>query len=259
MGYNNEFAATRTPLVFDLETAPLDNVRDYIDPPDPSTITAPKNYKKQEAIDAYIAEKREEQAAEFEVLLTEKTALDYNTARIVALGTIVDGVEDVALLRCEADEREAIRLFWATQIGRKLVGFRCREFDLPMLIQRSRYLGVKAPEIDLGRYSRSGRIVDLYDLLTFQDSQRSFAMRRSLRSFARRFGIPVTDTVDGADVVQLVKADRWGEIAAHCGSDIRTTKALAERLGVLDVKVAKPMPTTAQIIDRLRERKEAVI
>jgi hypothetical protein len=254
MGYNNEFAATRSPLIFDCETAPLPEVRDYVDPPDLNNLTPPKNYKNQDAIDKWLAEEKVAKVVEFEALLSDKAALDYNTARIICLGTLVDGVERVDLLRCEADEREALRCFWATQMGRKLVGFRIRDFDLPMLIQRSRYLGVTAPEIDLGRYSRTGRIVDLFDLLTFQDSQRTFAMRRTLHAFCRRFGIPVADETVGADIAKLVADEKWGEIAAHCGSDIRLTKALAERLGVLEVKVSEPMPTTGEIVDKLRPR-----
>jgi hypothetical protein len=256
MGYNNEFSATRSPLIFDCETAPLPDVRDYVDPPDVDGITAPKHYKKADVIAAYLVEEREKRIADYETALAEKSALDYNTARIVCLGTLIDGDggEQVLILQCEADEREAIRLFWAQQQGRKLIGFRCREFDLPMLIQRSRYLGLTPPDIDLGRYSRSGRVVDLFDLLTFQDSQRTFAMRRTLHSFCRRFGIPVSDNTTGADIAALVAAEQWGDVAAHCASDVRLTKALAERLGVLVVKVPEVVPTTGEIVDKLRDR-----
>lgn len=241
MGYNNEFAATRGPLIFDLETAPLPNAADYLEP-----VTAAKNLKDPEKVKADIEQRTKDR--------DDLCGLDYNTARIVCLGTIVDGVEDVSLLRCEADEREALRLFWVVQQGRKLIGFRIRDFDLPMLIQRSRYLGLTHPEIDLGKYSRGGRVVDLFDMLTFQDSQRTFAMRRTLHAFCRRFGIPVTDDTAGSEIAALVAAEKWGDVAAHCGSDIRLTKALAEQLGVLVVKVAPTMPTTGEIVDQLRER-----
>lgn len=254
MGYNSEFVALKTPIVFDCETAPLEDVRQYVDPPDLSAITAPRNYKKQDAIDAYIADEREKQRADYETTLAEKSALDYNTARIICLGTLIEDTEAVQIIRDEASERETLKWFWATQQGRKLIGFRIRDFDLPMLIQRSRYLGVRPDDIDLGRYSRAGRVIDLFDLLTFQDSQRTFAMRRTLHAFCRRFGIPVTDETKGADIASFVKAEQWGEIAAHCGSDIRLTKALAERLGVLQVKVAKEMPSTAAMADTLRAR-----
>jgi hypothetical protein len=247
MGYNNEFSATRSSIIFDIETAPLPNAADYLEP-----VTAAKNLRDPEKIKADIEEKTAARDG--------MCGLDPNVARIVCIGLIIDSSEAIALLRDEADERDALTIFWKQQEGRKLVGFRIRDFDLPMMIQRSRYLGVKVPEIDLGRYARGGRVVDLFDMLTFQDSQRQFAMRRTLHSFCKRFGIPVADATLGAEIAQLVTDEKWGEIAAHCGSDIRLTKALAEQLGVLEVlevKVAKPMPSSAEMAEKLRVRLSA--
>jgi hypothetical protein len=220
MGYNNEFAAVRGPLVFDLESAPLEDVVQYLD-----VVTAAKNLKDPEKIAADIKARTEERES--------LCGLDYNTARIVCLGTWTSGQPRVEALKCEADEREAIRAFWVEASGRRLVGFRCRDFDLPMLIQRSRYLGLKAPDIDLGRYSRANRVIDLYDVLTFQDSQRQFAMRRTLHAFCKRFGLYVEDGTTGADIRALVAVENWGAVVAHCLSDVVLTRALGERLGVL--------------------------
>lgn len=245
MSYSNDFAPTRGPIVFDLETAPLLNAADYLDP-----VEAAKNLKDPEKIAKDIAERTAER--------DDKCGLDYNTARIVALGTWAwsgNSQVEVHVCQCEADEREAIRLFWAMQQGRTLIGFRCREFDLPMLIQRSRYLGLMPPEIDLGKYARTHRVIDLYDLLTFQDSQRTFAMRRTLHNFCRRFGIPVTDTTAGADIAALVKAEDWTAIVSHCDSDVRLTRELAERVGVLTARVMVPEGVrTATVVETLRQR-----
>jgi predicted PolB exonuclease-like 3'-5' exonuclease len=224
MAYNPipDYAITRGPLVFDIETAPLPNASDYLDP-----VEAAKNLKDPVKIAADIAERAAEQLG--------KCALDPNVARIVCIGTwhLNQGVV-VDVLQCDADEREALKVFWRLADGRRLVGFRCREFDLPMLIQRSRYLGVKAPSVDLGRYSRGDRLTDLYDILTFQDSQRTFAMRRSLQSFARRVGLPLpADMVNGADVPALVAAGDWKAVGDHCRADVDLTVALAEWLGCL--------------------------
>ena len=230
MGFNNEFAVTRGPLVFDIETAPLPNASEFLDP-----VEAAKNLKDPVKIAADIAEREAEQIG--------KCALDINVARIVTIGTwhLNQGVV-VDVLQCEADEREALKVFWRLADGRRLVGFRCREFDLPMLIQRSRYLGVKAPTVDLGRYSRGDRVTDLYDILTFQDSQRTFAMRRSLASFARRVGLPApTVDIKGSEVPALVAAGKWKEVGDHCRADVELTVALAEWLGCLPV-VVDPEP-----------------
>jgi hypothetical protein len=222
-----------SPLVFDLESAPLPNVRDYVDPPDVSNIKAPGNYKKADAIEAYIAEEKVERLAKFERDCVEKAALDFNTARIVALGVSVNGASTARVIRDEYEEAQALEGFWAVGRHLLLVGFRVREFDLPLMIQRSRYLGVQAPSIDLGRYARNSTVCDLYDLLTFNDLRAEALMKRSLTSFCRRFGIPVDDAVSGADVPALVAAGEWDAVKAHCISDVQLTVALAQRLRVL--------------------------
>lgn len=229
-----------SPLVFDLESAPLPNVRDYVDPPDLSAIKAPGNYKKQESIDAYIADAKVEAKEKFERDCTDKAALDFNTARIVALGA--SGLRPhgalATVVRDEQDEREALTDFWAVSRQRTLVGFRVREFDLPLMIQRSRYLRVAHPMLDLGRYAKGSTVCDLYDLLTFNDMRQEALMRRSLKSFCRRFGIPVNDEIAGADIPALVAAGDWDAVEAHCASDVQLTAALAERLGVVRVPEA---------------------
>jgi DNA polymerase elongation subunit (family B) len=221
MGYNSEFAASRGPIVFDIETCALPDAAQYLEP-----VQAAKNLKDPAKIAADIAERTAER--------DEKCGLDYNVARIVCIGSDVGGETVSLMCRTEAEEANAIRAFWADAQGRRMVGFRCREFDLPMLIQRSRYLGIKAPNIDLGRYNRANRVIDLYDVLTFQDSQRTFAMRRTLHAFCRRFNIPVADETHGSDIAAMVAAEYWAGVQAHCESDVRLTRALAERLGVVE-------------------------
>jgi hypothetical protein len=44
--------------------------------------------------------------------------------------------------------------------------------------------------------------------------------------------------VEGSEIAQLVKEERWAEVEAHCLSDIGLTHALANRLGLLKIGVA---------------------
>lgn len=228
------FATDVSPIVLDIETAPLENARDYLDPPDLTDIQAPSNYVKQEAIDGYIEKERASRLAKFERDCTDKAALDFNVSRIVAIGFWTESLKPTALLcKTREDEFAALDEVWGYARHRTMVGFRVREFDVPLMIQRSRYLGLAHPVPDLGRYSRSNSICDLYDLLTFNDLRAEAVMRRSLKSFARRFGIPVTDTVDGKSIPALAAAGAWDQVEAHVLSDIRLTVALAQRLGVV--------------------------
>jgi hypothetical protein len=228
------FATDVSPIVLDIETAPLENARDYIDPPDLSDVQAPANYKDPIKIAEYIAEAKAKKQAEFDKGCTDKAALDFNVSRIVAIGIWMESIKPTALLcKTREDERAALDEVWGYAKHRTVVGFRVREFDVPLMIQRSRYLRLPHPLPDLGRYSRSNSITDLYDLLTFNDMRQEAVMRRSLKSFARRFGLPVEDAVDGKQIPALVAAGEWDQIEAHVLSDIRLTVALAKRLGVV--------------------------
>jgi hypothetical protein len=58
-------------------------------------------------------------------------------------------------------------------------------------------------------------------------------MSRSLKSFCRRFGIPLDDPTAGKDIAALIAADNWAAVEAHCASDVAATYQLAKRMGVL--------------------------
>ncbi len=220
MGMNNEYAAY-DPVVFDIETAPLDTAADFLEPAMPDgRLTDEKK------IAADIAAK--------EVDRIGRCSLDYNVGRIVALG-MWTGPGCTSAIACKdwQDEAYALRAFWILAKNRTIVGFNCKGFDCRWLIQRSRYLGVPCPQLDLGKYSRKG-VIDLYLDLTFNDGIFDKGeMSRSLKSFCRRFGIPVNDVIAGKDIPALVKAGKWDDIISHVTSDVEATVALARKLGVI--------------------------
>lgn len=211
-------------LVFDVETAGLPNATDYLDPVQPdSRLVDPVKIAKS------IQDKEEERL--------EKLGLDWNVGRIVALGWTKDGTPQTATFKTEDEERLGITGFWAAyknedKHGPRLCGFAAYGFDIPYLIQRSRYLGVTVPPVDRRKYDNRD-LVDLFQLLTFDNAQATSAMSRSLKSFCRRFGIPVDDDVSGKDIAALIAADNWAAVEAHCASDVQATYALAKRMGVL--------------------------
>lgn len=207
-------------IVTDIETVAVDGF-------DIEPIAAPANYKDPEKIAAYIAQA--------EAAQREKAALYPWTSRVVALGTASgDHDPSVVVITSEAEEREALTWFWRSIVHeddarfvRPLIGFNHRTFDLPVLMARSTLLGVPYQPLNLDRY-RSPH-VDLLDRLTFFGS----VPARSLHWFARRFGLPVDDTVRGADVAGLVVKGDWEAVRAHCASDVQLTRALAQRLGLM--------------------------
>lgn len=226
-------------LVFDIETVALDDAAAHVPMPDLASCKAPSNWKDLQKIAAEIERQRVELQADY-VARLERCSLDWNLNRIVAIGTCLEGAEDIAVttIQNETEEREALAAFWRLADDRRLVGFYARSFDVPTLIQRSRYLQVPHPFISLARYGR-GDVIDLRDVLTFDDARYEAIMPRSLTAFCERFGIHVPDPLTGADIAAAVREGRWSDVAAHVRADVLKTVRLADRLGCFSAKASR--------------------
>jgi predicted PolB exonuclease-like 3'-5' exonuclease len=220
-------------IAVDIETVAHDCVRDYVAVPDLGAVTANKNLKDPVKVAENIEAKKADLQAEYEASVS-RAALDWNLSRIVALAWQSAGDEDVTVYTChdEDEERQALGNFWNDSLGRRIVGFCARTFDVPTLIQRSRLLGVNHPRVRIDRFGR-GDVVDVRDVLTFDDARYEAIMPRSLKTFCKRFGIQVDDEIDGKDVGELVRAGKWELVKVHVRSDVALTVSLAKRVGVL--------------------------
>jgi hypothetical protein len=212
-------------LVVDIETVGRPDVVDYLD-----DLTPRGNLKDPEKIAADLAEKRAAALA--------TAALDWNANAIVAIGyqTEQDATPRVLLCRDEEEEADALRTLWLayTRSSRRLVTFNGYGFDVPVLLQRSRLLGVTEPRIDQRKYSNVDQI-DLFKHLTFDDMRGTSVIKRSLRNFGRLFKLDLPiDPVDGAQIGALVAAGDWPAIVQHVTADVITTRLLAERLHLID-------------------------
>jgi uncharacterized protein YprB with RNaseH-like and TPR domain len=206
--------------IIDIETAGLPGAAEYATEP----ISAPSNWKDPEKIAAYIAEKQAEQI--------NKAGLDLDLCRVVAVGLQREGAVGVQVLTAgdEAEERGLLTALWSQLLKIQhpvLVGFNHVGFDLPVLMRRSQYLNVAYPRLSLDKYRTPH--IDLMAHLTWNGLVRA----RSLKFYARRFGIPFDDPVKGGDIPQLVDAGDWNAVIAHVSSDVELTAALARRIGVL--------------------------
>ena len=201
--------------VFDIETAPLADAEAYLPTP-----RARANLRDPAKIEADLADKA--------AAALEKAALDPDLCRIVAAGWECDGMAESEVCQNAAQERRMLEWFWRRSQGTTLVGFNCLGFDLPVLLRRSLYLGVRAPHLSLNKY-RPGRVVDLMQLLAYQGT----LAYRSLAFYCTRFGITVEDAVTGADVGALVAAGEWRKVHDHVRADVAKTAELAGRVGVI--------------------------
>lgn len=204
----------------DIETVGLPDAKEFAEP-----IAAPSNYKDPAKIAEYIATAEAAQIT--------KAGLDLDLCRVVAVGLQYErtNAPTVLMAKDAAEEPSLLDELWARLLKDKcpvLVGFNHIGFDLPVLMRRCQYLGVTYPNISLDRYQT--RHIDLMLKLTWNGLVRA----RSLKFYAKRFGIPCDDAVSGAEIGALVAAGAWDKVEAHVTSDVRLTMALGRKLGVLE-------------------------
>lgn len=206
--------------VIDIESVGLPEAKEWAEP-----VSAPSNWKDPEKIAAYIAKAESDQI--------NKAGLDLDLCRVVAVGlqNERDRKPTVLMAKDEAEEPDLLDELWDRLLKDRspvLVGFNHIGFDLPVLIRRSQYLGVVYPNFPLDKFRTPH--IDLMLRLTWNGLVRA----RSLKFYARRFGIPVDDTIKGAEIAALVEAGDWDKVEAHVTSDVKLTMALGRKLGVLE-------------------------
>jgi predicted PolB exonuclease-like 3'-5' exonuclease len=224
-------------IVLDLESHAIPDAATYLTEP----VDAPSNYKDPEKIAAYIKDAKQAQL--------DKAALDIDLARIVCLGMQFHGetVNDPSgavmgnvfaetfSIKDQTQERTILGRFFDNYFRSHntadwpiLVTFNGLGFDLPLLLRRALYLGVKAPNIQIDRFKHP-HVIDLMDMLSYSGKMKP----HSLSFYCQRFGIQVDDENSGKDISALIAADNWAAVEAHCASDVQATYALAKRMGVL--------------------------
>jgi predicted PolB exonuclease-like 3'-5' exonuclease len=238
-------------LIFvDIETAPLDGVEQYLDVPDPieppdlaaigpderlvdqAKITASIEKRQKIALAKYATDQFE-QAVQWQKKV-DACALDIDLLRIVAIGWMMRDDEKPRVITCrnETDEKFALEQLardYDGPQGGKFVTYNGLEFDLPALMRRALYLRVRFPKLNVDRYRTPH--LDLQQYLS-DNGKRKW---RGLQWYLNRFGIPNEDSSTGAQIGAMVKAGDWAGVSAHCASDVMATRALAQRLGLIDV------------------------
>jgi predicted PolB exonuclease-like 3'-5' exonuclease len=169
--------------------------------------------------------------------MIDECALDVDLGRPVCIGWMFASDTEPRVLVCEneAEERfalEQVARDYAAVTNPQLVTFSGLRFDLPFLMRRALYLGVRFPIWNLDRYKTPH--LDLQAYL----SHNGLLKWRSLKFYLNRFGIASDDMTTGAEIGAMVKAGDWAGVKAHCAADVLGTKKLAQRLGL--IKVTQP-------------------
>lgn len=233
-------------IVLDLETAPIDDAATYLPPPpmpefpDFNVIGPAKNLVDPAKIAADIEKRRAAALTAYEdaVVATNAKhakqiadcATDPDLCKIVCIGTLEPGRSEPTVIVCKDEhaERQALCGLWL-QIklhGSDVITFYGHNFDLPVIMRRSLYLGVKGLALSLDRYRSTH--VDLYQRLTYDGKIKG----HSLSFYAQRFKLPGDLEVGGAEIPELVKVGEWDAIARHCRQDILWTAGIAQKLGI---------------------------
>jgi len=214
-------------LVFDIETGGMEwgEIEQYWRPED----VAVGNLKDPEKIAAKVEEARQ--------AFIERAALSPVTGRVLAIGYMREAG------KCRIDgspEPEMLGRFWVI-VGKMMesrvpiVGHCIHTFDLPFLIRRSWFLGVKVPDglMVNGKYWHH-LFVDLHQKwkLGIYGSE---VMDAKLDTLARFFGVGgKPDGVTGADFARLWaggKEDRE-KAEEYLRNDLAMTWGVANRMGV---------------------------
>lgn len=209
------------PFIIDVETLAIEDADTYLEP-----VSAPSNYKDADKIAAYQREERQRQL--------ERAALDIDLARILALGISRPGHPTEVLTVREQSETQLLTWLWDRWFAldydeRRLVTFNGLGYDVPLLLRRSLYLGVKAPLIQCDRFKHP-QIIDLMAILTMDGKLKYHGLQFYLSRFGyQKGGADIT----GADVAKAHAEGRWDLIVEHCRQDIDATKWLAERIGAI--------------------------
>ncbi len=189
-------------IVFDIETVPQNEERILALAPE---FKPAANLKDPEKIAASIADKKRK--------YIEDAALDWKTAEVVLIG-MGDGVDFNSMI---ADEKDLLRDFLAIIHsalcdGHAVGGHNVKGFDLPMIINRARALGLKIPDGIItfwkGRPQWAENIFDTLEILSFGKSFEG----NGVEDVSRALGLP-GKLGNGGDFPLMWSADRERAIA----------------------------------------------
>jgi DNA polymerase elongation subunit (family B) len=134
----------------------------------------------------------------------------------------------VRVCREERDERLLIADVADLVSGATIITFGGHNFDLPLVMRRAQYLGLRFPKLNLDRYKSPH--IDLCELLSGRNPQR----RRSLGFYAKRMGwTDLTKILSGAEESQVPLTGRWDDLEASIRHDVTATYRLAQWCGVV--------------------------
>lgn len=212
-------------LIFDIETEPMSELElQALCPPfDPAKVKM-GNVKDP----VKVRQRLEDAEANHFTDFCADAALCAGKSRLLAVGLLVKKPQIIWRLE-STPEKDLLEHVWNFLETDTAIGFNIFGFDLPYLVRRSWLLGVPIPKAcrSGGRFSAS--FVDIMKEWQCQNYRDEFV---SLDTLAQMFGVG-RKTGSGADFHKLAKADP-AAAGEYLTNDLQITKAIAERMGLLN-------------------------
>ena len=217
-------------LYIDIETIPTQ--REEIQQKIFDAISPPKTLKKQESIDKWYEEKRDEAA----IAKIEKTGLNGAFGEVMVIGYAIEDQYPNVLYRedISADEKEILEQFFAKSSKAlkelahhdnppvKVIGHNVLNFDLRFMFQRCVVLGIKPPQWFIRCVNASPYSEDVYDTMT---QWAGFRGTVSLSTLVDALGLQakgaeIGEEISGGMVWDFVQDGKIEEVANYCIGDV---------------------------------------
>lgn len=160
---------------------------------------------------------------------------EFNKIFCISIWEIVDDTQDIKnykLTTLEWDEKQIIENFFKYSQLRTLIGYNIKGFDLPFIIKRALYLGIKIPW-NLRIFGKKPweiwNIVDLAEAARYE--LKFWGSMISLDLLCKSMGIvsPKEEWIDGGMVAWLVADWKGIDVIKYCERDVEATMDLYMR------------------------------
>lgn len=232
-------------LYLDIETIPTQrtDVQDKIF----DTVKPPKTIKKQESIDKWYEEKRDDVAME-KIL---KTGLDGAFGETMVIGFAIEDQYPQVIFRdsLQADEKEMLSTWFDTLTKSlcelsnhdnptvRVIGHNVLNFDLRFLFNRCVVLGVKPPQWFMRCVQASPYSEEVYDTMT---QWAGFRNTVSLSKLVDALGLQakgeeIDEEIDGSQVWFFVEKGDIEAVANYCIGDVIRVQQAYQKMNFLNV------------------------
>lgn len=214
-------------LIIDIETIPNQTIDPELKPKFDETTVKLGNIKDPLKVEEKILEARKQ----FEEGLTKKMSVESNFCQILSLGYIeLDGAEKVINQGVIIEPKKEVLIldcFSKIYQGQTIIGWNCKNFDIPIIWKRSVLLNLKPIFSDYRKLCNPYHDNGCIDLMHVWNGSGQYG---KLIECAGLLGIKAKEGMDGSMIYDAFKENKLTEIAEYNKQDCETTFKIYRRL-----------------------------